>query len=115
VSWQVLVKFAPAASQAFSFLLGSLGEREEFVRQPGIWWYHYPEEDDGWHWHRGPAWQPAHEVRPEQVTAAHEVPPRVPLAAMTAVSTAAGSGDDDARRVKLRPLTGEGEEDDSRW
>ena len=100
MSFQVLVKFSPAANTASSFLLGNKQAREKFVRQPGIWWYHFPEEDDDWRWHRGPAWQPAHTVTAGQVTeslASPAAPPEPPPNLVAYNEIAQGSDDEDSR------------------
>lgn len=43
---------------SYPFSCESREARDEFVKRPDVWWYHYPEEDDDWGWHKGGAWVP---------------------------------------------------------
>lgn len=64
--FQVLVKTTALMNGAYTFLLGSREEREQFVKRPDVFWYHFPEEDEDWRWHRGGAWKPSHQLTPEE-------------------------------------------------
>jgi hypothetical protein len=74
VSYQVLVKTTAVMNGAYTYLLETAEERAEFVRRPDIFWYHFPEEDDDWQWHRGGAWKPAHQLTPEDLEAKPPLP-----------------------------------------
>lgn len=76
MSFQVLVKTTPAMNGAYTYLLGSREEAEEFVRREDVFWYHFPSEHDDWDWRRGGAWKPAHEVTREELLA--DPPPTGP-------------------------------------
>jgi hypothetical protein len=70
VSFQVLVKTAAVMNGAYTYLFSSREERDAFARRPDVFWYHYPEEDDDWRWHRGGAWKPAHKLEQQDLTRA---------------------------------------------
>jgi hypothetical protein len=67
VSVQVLVKTAQFMNGAYTYLMADAGERAAFVKRPDIWWYHFPEEDDDWQWHRGGAWRLAGQLTPVEL------------------------------------------------
>lgn len=67
MSFQVLVKTTAVMNGAYTFLLADRKAAMEFVQRPDVWWYHFPEEDDDWRWHRGGAWKPAHELGPGDI------------------------------------------------
>ena len=58
----MLVKTTATMNGSYTFLFATAEERAAFVKRPDIWWFHFPEEDDDWQWHRGWAWKPAHEI-----------------------------------------------------
>jgi hypothetical protein len=96
MAFQVLVKTTAVMQGAYTFLLGSREERDEFVRRPDVWWYHYPEEDDDWRWHRGGAWKPAHQMTSGELARDLEVKPLPPKGFMPgAVTVEEEDGDDD--------------------
>lgn len=77
--FQVLVKTTAVMNGSYTYLFGSAEERDEFVKRPDVWWYHLPEEDDDWRWHRGGAWRPAHELSQADIDrdlATKPLPPR---------------------------------------
>lgn len=64
--WQVFVKLGQGRSSAMTgpYSFASKELREEFVKGPTIYWYHFAEEDD-WHsWRRGGAWSATQEPGP---------------------------------------------------
>jgi hypothetical protein len=92
VSFQVLVKTTAVMNGAYTFLLPDRESALEFARRPDVWWYHFPEDDDDWRWHRGGAWKPAQQIVPEDIAA--EPAPPGPAAQPGAVEV---SEDDDDR------------------
>lgn len=105
MAFQVLVKTTAAMNGAYTYLCGSQQEREQFVQRPDVWWYHFPEEDDDWRWHRGGAWKPAHELAPQDLSAEPAPPPGQSAQQVTFMQFAA-----EAARCAQ-----DGDDDDERW
>lgn len=64
--WQVFVKFAESRNAAMAGPYSFPGKeaRQEFVKGPAVYWYHFAEEED-WHlWRRGGAWEATQEAGP---------------------------------------------------
>jgi hypothetical protein len=102
MSVQVLVKTTAVMTGAYTFLLSSREERDAFVRRPDVWWYHFPEEDDDWRWHRGGAWKPASELTAAEVERDLALPPLPPRGSMPG-------------RVTVETVNEGDDEGDSRW
>jgi len=56
MAFQVLVKTTQRMLGSYSYMCETAEIRDAFVKRPDVWWYHYPEEDDGWR--QGGAWDP---------------------------------------------------------
>lgn len=52
--FQALVKMSPRSQGSVHLAFPSQEARYAYIRQPGVWWYYFPENDDGWL--RGGAW-----------------------------------------------------------
>jgi hypothetical protein len=108
--FQVLVRTTAVMQGAYTYLLGSRAEADEFVQRPDVWWYHYPAEHEDWDWRRGGAWTAAAMLSGVSGDLS-SVAPQEPAEP----GPSWWNKELDDAYARQREATGEDDEDDDRW